>query len=418
MRNLLAVIVLLAARAAFAQGGISINEQSAPGVGMAGAQVAVADDPAAIYYNPAGIAFQPGFGAILGGNVLVTRTHVSPDALTIWHGAYAPTVYVAQRFGRYVAFGIGAFSNMDEHFEYPPNWRGRFVGYEIDVLTATIQPTLAIRVTPWLSLGGGFDIVPASVELFRGLNFGGAEGNIHLGFNDVGIGGNIGLLVDLIPKHLRIGVAYRSRVDLSLAGNGSISAPPELRSMTGGLQNASALLPLPHHFSFGAAFLGHHWVADAEVKVAVWREIQTLTATITDPQAPAGTPPITEPIVLNLHNTWGIRGGVQYGFGPGERFRVRLGIGYDDSAIPRRLLSPLLPDTDRVLASGGFGMRFGWLRVDLGYMAVWVLKETSALPDLVATYQTFAQVINLSLTVRWEHVLQRMHVSTTFDDGE
>ena len=49
MRTLAMAFVLLAGRLAAAQGGIEINEQSAPGIGMAGAQTAVANDPAAIH---------------------------------------------------------------------------------------------------------------------------------------------------------------------------------------------------------------------------------------------------------------------------------------------------------------------------------------------------------------------------------
>jgi len=92
MRTLFALAVLvIAAPAAWAGGGIEIDEHSAPGVGMAGAQTAIADDPAAIYYNPAGIGFQPGFGVLAGGDLIIARTHVSPDNLTLWHPAFEPT---------------------------------------------------------------------------------------------------------------------------------------------------------------------------------------------------------------------------------------------------------------------------------------------------------------------------------------
>src|SRR3954451_7898666 len=107
MRIFLACVLVSAlAPAAFASGGFEIDEQSAPGVGMAGAQTAIADDPSAIYYNPAGLGFQPGFGALIGGNLIIARTHVSPDGVTLWHTAFAPTVFVAQRIGSHVAFGV------------------------------------------------------------------------------------------------------------------------------------------------------------------------------------------------------------------------------------------------------------------------------------------------------------------------
>src|SRR3954451_3986771 len=105
MRIFLACVLVSAlAPAAFASGGFEIDEQSAQGVGMAGAQTAIADDPAAIYYNPAGLGFQPGGGGLIGGNLIIARTHVSPDNITLWHTVFAPTFYGSLRIGKHFAF--------------------------------------------------------------------------------------------------------------------------------------------------------------------------------------------------------------------------------------------------------------------------------------------------------------------------
>lgn len=407
MRTLFALAALVAAApAAWAGGGIEIDEHSAVGVGMAGAHTAIADDPAAIYYNPAGIGFQPGFGVLAGGDLIIARTHVSPDNVTLWHPAFEPTLFISQRVGKHFAFGLGLFSEFGEHFEYPPNWRGRFVGYMVDVTTANINPTIAIRPLSWLSIGAGLDIVPGSIELFRAINFGGGEGNVHVGADDVGIGGNVGILVELVPHRLNFGFSYRSRVDLDLTGHAAISAPPEIRSMTGGLQTARASLVLPHHFSAATGFFWGHFKADAELKVSIWRDLQQLQVTLTDPSAPPGTPPTVDAVPLLLHNSWAIRVGAQYGIGQHERVRVRLGTGYDATPLPLSTLAPLLPDTSRVLVSAGVGLHWSMLDLDLGYMAVILIKETSQNPDLIATYQSFGQVISGSATLRFEHWLQ------------
>lgn len=418
MRILLAfVIVSLAAPAAFAQGGIELNEQSAKGVGMAGAQVGIADDPSAIFYNPAGIGFQPGLGLQGGGFLVIARTHVSPDDITLWHTQPVPTGYASLRWGKHLAFGVGGFANMGEYFSYPPGWRGRFEGYMVNISTLTIQPTIAIRILSWLSIGAGIDIVPAWAEVFRGINFGGGEGNVHVGLSDTGIGGNVGVLLKIIPKHLNFGVSYRSRIDLDFTGHGAISAPPELRSLTGGLQLARATIVLPHNFSIGFAGFTKHLQVDAEVKVSIWRDLQALAVTLTDPAAPPGTAPTVDTIPLNLHNTWGLRGGAQYGFLSEDRLKLRLGVGYDTTPVPTSTLGPLLPDTDRVLVSVGAGYRWGFVTVDVGYMAVFLLKETSTNPNLIATYQSFGQVVALSVTGTWETFLQHSRVPR-YDESE
>lgn len=405
LRGFALLLVLLASPVAFATGAIQIEEQSAPATGMAGARTAVATDPAAIFYNPAGLGFQRGFGAQLGGEVIVARTSVQPDRLTLWHTSVIPNFYVAQRFGRHLALGVGGFANFGEHFNYPSGWRGRFQGFFVDITTYTINPTLAVRLLPGLSIGVGLDVIPASVELYRGVQFGGGEGSVHVGANAVGIGGNVGLLLELVPRHLRFGVSYRSRADLDLSGHGAISAPPELRDLTGGLQTARATLPLPHNFSVGlAGFIGHLTLA-ADLKVTLWRDLDTVTVRLRDPAAPPGAMPTEDSIVLNSHNTWALRFGGQYGM-LGDRLRLRIGAGYDTTPVPRSSLGPLLPDTDRGLVSAGVGLHWHWLDVDLAYMAVFLIRETSTDPNLVATYESFGQVISASLTVRFKDWLQ------------
>ncbi len=63
---ILSVVVIYIAFA----GGYQLNEQGARAVGMGGAFVARASDPSAIYYNPAGLAFQKGTNILLGTNII------------------------------------------------------------------------------------------------------------------------------------------------------------------------------------------------------------------------------------------------------------------------------------------------------------------------------------------------------------
>jgi long-chain fatty acid transport protein len=403
MRIIICMITVAAlARPALASGGFEIDEQSAPSVGMAGAQTAVARDPAAIFYNPAGLGFQPGFGALVGGNLVIARTAVTPDNLTLWYATVAPTLFVAQRLGKHVSIGFGSFTNFGEHFSYPPTWRGRFAGYFIDITTATLQPTLAVRPFSWLSLGVGLDIALGSFDLYRALSFGAAEGGVHAGADAVGVGGNLGVMVQLVPRYLQLGFSYRSRIDMDFDGHASIMGPPELAAMTSGLQRARTTLPLPHNFAIGlATFLGD-LILSAELKVSLWRDLSQLTLTLTDPVTNMSN---AQMLALDYHNTWAIRVGAQYGF-LRDQLHLRLGVGYDETPAPPSTLGPLAPDANRVLASFGIGGRWRWMAIDLGYLAAVLLKTTSTSPDFVATYQSLGQIVSLSLTVRFEDVLQ------------
>ena len=103
------------------------------------------------------------------------------------------------------AWGLGGFSNMAEIFRWPSGFGGRFLGYEINLTTLTLQPTVAFRPLPWLSLGVGIDIVPASIELKQAINFGAAEGAIHTSGTATGVGGNLGLYIRAVPRWLAHG---------------------------------------------------------------------------------------------------------------------------------------------------------------------------------------------------------------------
>ncbi len=408
-------LILSLSRIAVAAGGFEIDEQSARGVATAGAQTAVANDPAANFYNPAGLVFQPGFGALAGGNLIYTDTRVTTDApmqvtqtTTATHVAFAPVLFLSQRIGRHVAFGLGVFTQFGEHFGYPTNWPGRFIGQFIDVTTATFNLNVAIRILPHVSLAAGLDVIPASLDLYRAVNFGGAEGSVHIGVNAIGVGGNAALLVDLVPGHFRFGFSYRSRVDLDFDGHGAISAPVELRSQTGGLLDARTSLPLPHNIGIGVAVDPIKALTlDADVRITLWRDISTLTLTLTDPQAPPGTPATQDQLSLQSRNAWAIRVGGELRL-LGGRLHLRLGGGYDSTPVPAQTLGPLIPDAQRGLLGGGIGWHTTLWAVDLGYMAVFLLDRTSANPDLLATYRTFGHVISASVTFRYPRVASKV----------
>jgi long-chain fatty acid transport protein len=381
-------------------GAFEIDVQSARATGLAGAQTAVADDAAAIFYNPAGMALQPGFNALLGGAVIYAATKADADGRTVrpWHAAVAPHLYVSQMLGKHLAVGIGSFAQFAEHFGYPSNWPGRFLGQFIDLTTATINPSLALRL-PYLTIGGGVDIVPAQLDVYRAINFGGAEGSAHAGLTAIGVGGNAGILLELWPRRLRLGVSYRSRVDLDFEGHGAIYGPIELRALTGGLQRATTTLPLPHNLAAGLALTAnHHLTLSADVRFTWWRDLKQITLTLTDPHAPAGTPPTEDSITLELRNSWSLLVGAESRVLHGH-LTLRLGGGYESTPVPAATLGPLLPDSQRAVVSGGIGWHTHWADIDGGYLCAILVRRTSENPDLMATYGTIGNVFSLSVTI-------------------
>ena len=410
---LLVVVASLALSRTAAAGGIELDEQSARATATAGAQTAVANDPSAIFYNPAGLVDQPGFNVLAGGNIIYTHTTATtlemPQTTTATHTAIIPLLFASQRFGKRVALGAGVFTQWGEHFGWPTNWPGRFIGQFIDITSATFDFSVSIRLLPFLSVGGGLDVVPASVDLYRAANFGAAEGSLHVGMNGIGVGGNVGFLVDLVPKWLRLGFMYRSRVDVDLDGHGVISAPVELSSLTGGRQIAKTTLILPHTLAAGLAVTPWHskLTLSADLRVTLWRDLQMLTLTLTNPDAPVGTPSQSQSLALGLHNSWALRFGGELRL-LGGHLHLRLGVGYDSTPLPNENLGPLLPDAPRVEVAGGIGWHERWIALDAGYMAVILQNETSTSPDFRASYASTGHVISLTATLRFVRVARHV----------
>jgi long-chain fatty acid transport protein len=398
MRKLILVLAFaypVAARA----GGFEILEQSPQGVATVGAQSAVADDAAAVFYNPAGMAFQPGFGALAGGNLVVADTNVDSAGQTVnpTRTAVAPTLYATQRLGRHFAVGIGSFSNFAEHFEYPNGWNGRFQGTFIDLTTATVNFAAAWRPLNWLALGGGFDVVPGSIDIYQGINFGGGEGTAHAGLTGVGLGGNAGLIVDVIHDYLRFGFTYRSRVDMHFDGASSITAPPEVQAAVAGLNSANVTLALPHNFTWALSSKPtDNLTLSVDVHYTLWSDISTLTLNQTSPTGMT----FNNQITANLHDSWAVRGGAELRV-LSKRLRMRIGGGWDQSPVPVANLGPILPDSDRVLVGGGLGWHEKRFSVQAGYLAAILLKTTSQDPNLNATYSTVGHVVSVAFTLRF-----------------
>src|SRR5207237_554231 len=66
--------------------------------------------------------------------------------------------------------GIGLFAPYGLQTRWPLSFDGRFSGYDNILRSVYVQPTVSYQVTPWLSLGGGLDVVFGSVELNQRLD--------------------------------------------------------------------------------------------------------------------------------------------------------------------------------------------------------------------------------------------------------
>src|SRR6267378_628928 len=156
--------------------GFGIYEQGACSMGRAGTGVAApCSDGSAIFFNPAGLAGLKGGRATIGVTLLNVEGGFTDDILqqaTRLNDPFIaiPQVYVAYGVTPKLGVGIGLFAPYGLQTRWPLSFDGRFAGYDNILRSVYLQPTVAYQVTPWLSLGGGFDVVFGKVELNQRLD--------------------------------------------------------------------------------------------------------------------------------------------------------------------------------------------------------------------------------------------------------
>jgi long-chain fatty acid transport protein len=166
----------------------SINELGARAAGMGTAFIGMADDGSAIFYNPAGIAFQPGAHMQMDSTVVVglfrftpsstpvgqvvpangysesIRPHIIPVAGLYTTMQMSPKMTVG--FGIFTPFGLAANStNFNDSDPNLTKFVSRFDGTRVQLQSYWFQPTLAYRVTENLAVALGPAFVHTHLEL-------------------------------------------------------------------------------------------------------------------------------------------------------------------------------------------------------------------------------------------------------------
>src|SRR2546428_2032661 len=156
--------------------GFGIYEQGTCAMGRAGTGIAApCGDGSAIFFNPAGLAGLKGGHATVGVTLINIEGGFTDDIFQRTSALDDPLIALPQVYVSYAAtpklgVGVGLFAPYGLQTEWPLSFDGRFAGYKNGIPSGYSQPTVAYQVTPWLSLGGGLDIVRGSVELNQRLD--------------------------------------------------------------------------------------------------------------------------------------------------------------------------------------------------------------------------------------------------------
>ncbi len=361
--------VALASTSALA-GGFYLQEQSPTAVGRAFAgEAAIADGPATIWYNPAGMTNLPGAQIDLGAHLLdVTSRQSDRGSTRSYPGAgnfpvgggnggnpFSNPVLVPSGYASFhvndsrLWLGLGISAPFGLKVVYDDGWFGRYDSVGSDLKTLNIQPSIAFKINDRLSIGGGFDVQTLHADLTSALpNLapGLPDGGLRIHGQDMAFGWNVGVRADL--GALKLGASYRSHVDHKLSGVAQISGL--LGPLAG--QNASIRAFAPISTPDIATVSGVFGQGNARLLGSVtwtnWSRFQRIAV-----QNDAGQ--VFLDSEQNYRDTWTYSVGGEFDLS--KRMTLRAGAMYDQTPTVDGFRTTRVPDGNRIWATTGATLR-------------------------------------------------------------
>jgi long-chain fatty acid transport protein len=398
--------------------GFQLVEANGSGLGNAySGQAAAAEDASTIFFNPAGLTRLPRLQLVGAITLISTSTEFTNNGTTrvltdlqptlggtggdAGDVAWVPNAYVSyEAIPGKIWAGLGVNVPFGLKTEWAGDWMGRFHAVKSEVKTININPTVAWKATPWLSIGAGANAQWIDAELTNSVNYsaiafgvggpaalaalaaagcgtlaGGCEGLGKVTGNDWSWGWNVGVMLEAAKTHTRVGASYRSKVEQEIEGDVTFSNRPVL--LANALPNGPVrtTIELPDWFSVAVAQqVIPRLELLADFTWTHWSKIQDLSIFRT-----SGAPLTSTP--LQFDDSWRIGLGANYQATP--MLKLRLGVAYDTTPVKDEFRTPRLPDEDRTWLAGGVQWAFSKAgAIDVGLAYLFISDASSNLPSV------------------------------------
>ncbi len=403
--------VLATSLSAFAE-GYQVNTLSAKQMGMAHSGVALKLGAESQYFNPAGMGFLDktlDLSASVDG-VMATASATVDGVKYKTDNKVSTPMLIDAAFSIYDNFkaGVAFYAPYGSSINWTDNWPGAVLSQKVDLKVFTVQPTLAWRPIPNLSVGAGLMLSWGSVDLSKGLvtaatadrvlaalgvpsRFGDTTpASVNLkGTADVAFGVNVGAMYDITPS-LTVGASFRSQMTMKVkAGDARVNYANDLaKTVLASLNvlneaNFKAEMPAPWVLSFGAAYKPIDKLTLAfDARLTGWNAYKSLDIEFLSDQLK----PYNQHLEKNYRNAWAFSLGAQYAVT--SRCDLRAGVMLDTTPVNSEYYNPETPGMTKIEPTIGLSFRpVSRLSVDVALMYVAGLGEkgaTNTYPDLLA----------------------------------
>lgn len=329
-------------------GGFQLNEHGARAMALGNAFTAVADDPSAIHWNGAGLAFLEGTQVMAGINLIAPVTTfrgVYPSVQQtdmVKQKFYPPHFYATHKINSDLAVGLGFTVPYGLGSEWPDTWVGRYLAVKTDVMCFVVKPVVAYKVLNNLSISAGLDYSWATVKISQKTSQAPFAGDafVHLeGKDNSSYGYNFGVLYKPTPE-LSFGASYRSQIKYTLKGTATTEGASQLstRLPSGDI---TADLTTPSNFQIGVSYkFTEDLRISTDYQFVGWSSYNVLAIDFANPSLKDIASP------RDYEDTYFIRFGAEYNLL--RNLTVQGGLYYDNKPVENDYINPSLADGNRL----------------------------------------------------------------------
>jgi len=326
--------------------------------------VATADNPSAIYYNPAGITqlegnnLRSGIYGIYLNPVYATNNgathHIKNQFAAVPQLFYT---YTPEKFP--LSFGLGVYSPYGMSVSWPEDTGFRAVALSGSLTYLRINPVIALQMAPNFSVAAGLAVDYANLDLEQGMigdplppNFFRFKGE------GWGVGYNLGLRWQPIDQ-ISIGATFRSSTTITLAGQ---TEAEKLSQLPLTYRTAQADFTFPLTAVFGVSYRPTpQWNLEFDADYTDWSSLGTITIR----QAHEPLVPDNPTLILDWQASWMYEFGVTRYFDNG--WHASAGFVFNENSVPNAYYTPLAADMDRYFFSVGAGHKGKRFDFDIAY---------------------------------------------------
>src|SRR5436190_622847 len=338
--------------------GFGVYEHNTCAMGRGGVTAArPCADGSAIYFSPAGLAGLSGTHVSVGVTLIGALGNFTDDFLASNSDLKnplipVPNIYITHAINPKLTAGIGLYAPYGLQTKWDPNtFSGRFLGYNTDIRSIYIQPTIGYQLSPKLKFGIGVAYITSHLKLRQ-----------RADLSTVPIPPT---LAGLFPTPPPAGTTF----GMLGVPTGTDFADALLDATGSGFAaNFGAIWQVTDRLSIGGHWLTRNKINDAwsfmaDYQYTVWGWFSDVNIDFANPATPD----------LALHpsnkDTHGFRFGTEYQYN--SKVQLRGGYLYHTAASPAQFVTPLLPEAPRneFTVGAGIALTPRW-HADLAYQFI------------------------------------------------